>query len=195
MPFGQTAGALFHKCDYCKAHSLKLPKTAIGLIALSVLACSASALIYLMPDHSRVHLGAGDDIESMNRSQLAAYEKLSTLEKANDPNVKLNNAAVVGFLKENIGTEVIVQMVRASPSNYDVSPKAIIALRDEKVDPAIIQAMIDASLIHSSPSGDDPNPKSADSLSAQDLDPGVVQATIDNRIPDRTGEDHGSSPR
>jgi hypothetical protein len=43
-----------------------------------------------------------------------------------------------------VGASVILQMIRTSNGEYDVSANAIIVLRDAQVDQAVILAMIDA---------------------------------------------------
>lgn len=72
---------------------------------------------------------------------------LSTFEQLmiNKPRSTMDNATVLKLWRAEVGTEVILQMIRTSNSDYDVSANAIIELKQAGVDQSIILAMIDAS--------------------------------------------------
>jgi hypothetical protein len=61
------------------------------------------------------------------------------------PKSTLDNATIMKLWHANVGSNVILQMIRTSNADFDVSAGAIIELREAQVDQAIILAMIDAS--------------------------------------------------
>jgi hypothetical protein len=73
--------------------------------------------------------------------QLSPFEQMM-LRKPNK-NV-LDNPTVLKLVRANVETGVIVQMVKTSTANYDLSATAIIGLKENGVDQRIILAMIDA---------------------------------------------------
>ncbi|MCU1329577.1 MAG: hypothetical protein JWN34_4947 [Bryobacterales bacterium] len=72
--------------------------------------------------------------------QLSTFEQLMSKK----PKPTLDNATVLRLWRANVGASVILQMIRTSNGEYDVSANAIIVLRDAQVDQAVILAMIDA---------------------------------------------------
>ncbi len=57
----------------------------------------------------------------------------------------MDNATILRLWNAKVSAEVILQMMRKSDANYDVSPSAIIALREAQVDEDVILAMINRS--------------------------------------------------
>jgi hypothetical protein len=57
----------------------------------------------------------------------------------------MDNATILKLWRAEVGRDVILQMIRTSNSDYDVSANAIIELKQDGMDQAIILAMIDAS--------------------------------------------------
>lgn len=142
LPLGPIVASFFFKCEYCRSHSLKLPTSAIALIAFSAVACLVGALLYLSPNGAPM---SAAQVEANNKSQMAAYEQLLALEeKTKQANPKLDNDNVLKFFRDRVSSDVIVQMIRSSPSNYDVSARGLDSLRQAQVGQPIIQAMIDA---------------------------------------------------
>jgi hypothetical protein len=64
------------------------------------------------------------------------------------PRTTLDNATILKLWKAEVGTEVIVQMIRTSNPDYDVSSNAVIQLKQAGVDQTIILSMIDATYNH-----------------------------------------------
>ena len=60
------------------------------------------------------------------------------------PKATLDNAEILRLWRADVGTSVVLQMIRTSNGSYDVSTNAIIALREARVDQSIILAIIDA---------------------------------------------------
>jgi hypothetical protein len=73
--------------------------------------------------------------------QLSPFEQMMIRKPKN----VLDNATVLKLVRANVETGVIVQMVKTSSANYDLSATAIIGLKQNGVDQRIILAMIDAS--------------------------------------------------
>ncbi len=61
------------------------------------------------------------------------------------PKTPMNNATIMKLQKAGVGRDVILQLIRTSNADYDVSANAIIELKEAGVDQAIILAMINAS--------------------------------------------------
>ena len=57
----------------------------------------------------------------------------------------MDNATILKLWKASVGPNVILQLIRTSNADYDVSASAIIELKEAGVDQTIILAMIDAS--------------------------------------------------
>lgn len=90
---------------------------------------------------------AQSETESLARARAAMGGQLSTFEQmmTKKPKSTLDNATVLKLWQANVGANVILQMIRTSNADFDVSAGAIIELRQAQVDQAIILAMIDAS--------------------------------------------------
>jgi hypothetical protein len=90
---------------------------------------------------------AQSETESLARARTAMGGQLSTFEQmmTKKPKSTLDNATVLKLWHANVGANVILQMIRTSNADFDVSAGAIIELREAQVDQAIILAMIDAS--------------------------------------------------
>jgi hypothetical protein len=61
------------------------------------------------------------------------------------PRTTLDNATVLKLWRADVGSDVILQMIRTSNPDYDLSANAVIQLKQAGVDRIIILAMIDAS--------------------------------------------------
>jgi hypothetical protein len=85
-------------------------------------------------------------VDALARARTTAGA-LSTFEQLmiNKPHATMDNATILKLWRAEVGTEVILQMIRTSNSDYDVSANAIIELKQAGVDQSIILAMIDAS--------------------------------------------------
>ncbi|HXE61974.1 MAG TPA: hypothetical protein VN519_00445 [Bryobacteraceae bacterium] len=89
---------------------------------------------------------SGSNADALARARTTAGG-LSTFEQmmVKKPRTTMDNQTILKLWKANVGTNVILQMIRTSNSDYDVSASAIIDLKQAGVDQAIILAMIDAS--------------------------------------------------
>ena len=88
-----------------------------------------------------------DQTEALARARTAAGGELSTFEQMmlRKPRIPMNNATVLKLVKANVGKDVILQMIRTSSADYDLSANAVIELKQEGVEQAIILTMIDVS--------------------------------------------------
>lgn len=59
----------------------------------------------------------------------------------------LNNDSVLALIAAGLGDEVVVAKVNTTPSNYDLSTAAVIALKEKGVSGAVLAAMITASSV------------------------------------------------
>ena len=87
------------------------------------------------------------EAEALARMRTSAGGQLSNFEQmmTKKPKGTLDNATIMQLWKANVGTNIILQMVRTSNADYDLSAGAIIQLRQAQVDQSIILAMIDSS--------------------------------------------------
>ncbi len=90
--------------------------------------------------------GALGEAERLAQARAAAGGQGSTFEQmmARKPKATLDNAEILRLWRADVGTSVVLQMIRTSNGSYDVSTNAIIALREAGVDQSIILAVIDA---------------------------------------------------
>jgi hypothetical protein len=72
---------------------------------------------------------------------LSAYEMMMLKR----PRTTLDNATVLKLWRAEVGSDVILQMIRTSNADYDLSANAVIQLKQAGVDRIVILAMIDAS--------------------------------------------------
>ena len=72
---------------------------------------------------------------------LSAFERMMLRKPRNT----LNNDSVLELWRANVGSEIILRLIRTSNADYDISPKSVIAFREAGVDKIVILAMIDAS--------------------------------------------------
>jgi hypothetical protein len=83
---------------------------------------------------------------ALTTARIAAGGHLSSFEQMmlRKPRGTLDNATILKLWRANVGTDLILMMIRTSAPDYDVSARAIIEMKDAKVDQAIIMAMITA---------------------------------------------------
>lgn len=88
-----------------------------------------------------------DQAEALARARATAGGQLSAFEQMmlNKPKASMDNATVLKLVKAGVSKDVVLQMIRTSNSDYDVSANAIIELKEAGVDQSIILAMISAS--------------------------------------------------
>src|SRR2546423_11743270 len=56
----------------------------------------------------------------------------------------LKNADIVRMTKSGLGEDVILALIKKTPSAFDTTPNALVDLKKAKVSHAVIQAMINA---------------------------------------------------
>jgi hypothetical protein len=56
----------------------------------------------------------------------------------------LSNQDVVDLTKAKLGPDVLIQMIRTSPHNFQVDPRSVIQLKQSGTDDQVISAMIEA---------------------------------------------------
>ncbi len=72
---------------------------------------------------------------------LTAFEQMMIKK----PRTTMDNATILKLWRANVGADVILQLIRTSTPDYDVSASSIIELKQAGVEQSIILAMIDAS--------------------------------------------------
>lgn len=149
---------LYHKflalypytCLHCKNRETKF-RMKIGfvirmffLIAIPMVAAyfvmNPGALPFRHQDDSS---GAADALSRARTTAggLSTFEQMVTKK----PRTTMDNSTVLKLWKANVGTNVILQLIRTTTPDYDVSATSIIELKEAGVDQSIILAMIDAS--------------------------------------------------
>jgi hypothetical protein len=116
-------------------------------LSLFVVVVGAVAYFYLNP----ISFSRGDDTSQSAAEALARARTstggLSTFEQmmVKKPRSTMDNATILKLWKASVGENVIVQLIRTTTPDYDVSANSIIELKEAGVSQAIILAMIDAS--------------------------------------------------
>lgn len=90
---------------------------------------------------------AQDQAEALARARTAAGGQLSNFEQlmVHKQKTSTDNTTVLKLVKANLGKDIILQMIRTSGADYDLSANAIIELKEAGVDPGIVLAIIDVS--------------------------------------------------
>ncbi len=121
----------------------------LPLIILFFVALIATpiVIIHMQPSWLRSKDAAQSDLDSLSRTRNAMGGQLSTFEQmmTKKPRSTLDNATILKLWRASVGSDVILQMIRTSNADYDLSANAVIELRQAQVDRSIILAMIDAS--------------------------------------------------
>ena len=139
-----------YQCGRC-AHRQRKVRFGWGLIVKAfwlVALLSVGSYFWINPPTNpfRGKEVAQSETESLARAQAAMGGQLSTFEQmmTKKPRTTLDNATVLKLWHANVGANVILQMIRTSNADFDVTAGAIIELREAQVDQTIILAMIDA---------------------------------------------------
>jgi 4-amino-4-deoxy-L-arabinose transferase-like glycosyltransferase len=120
------------------------------LAALLVLG-TVGALVYMWNDlglgNLRPTTATQDTAEALARARSAAGGQLSTFEQMmiRKPRLTLDNATILKLWRANVGPTVILQMIKTSNPDFDLSANAIIELKQAGVEQSVIMAMIDFS--------------------------------------------------
>jgi len=132
------------RCDHRETRFRFSFVSIFAVVGLLVIASGTYWLIQNKPwaktDEAQVNTAEALAKARNSVGALSAFEQMM-LKK---PRGTMDNAAVLEMWKANVGVSVIMQMIRTSNADYDVSPKAVIELKQAGVDQTIILAMIDA---------------------------------------------------
>jgi hypothetical protein len=149
--FGQKIlGVYPYICLRCAHHetSFRFNLGIMFRLALLFALVGAGVLLWLHP----ISFHHSEDPSSQGTAEALAQARtsaggLSAFEQmmVKKPKATLDNATVLKLWRANVGANVILQMIRTSTADYDVSASAIIDLKQAGVDQSIILAMIDAS--------------------------------------------------
>jgi hypothetical protein len=135
------------RCAY-RQRELKVHWTlSLVILFFCALIATPILIIRLQPSWLRPKDTAQSDLDSLSRTRNAMGGQLSTFEQmmTKKPRSTLDNATILKLWRASVGSDVILQMIRTSNADYDLSANAVIELRQAQVDRTIILAMIDAS--------------------------------------------------
>jgi hypothetical protein len=113
------------------------------MLILLIISIGESAYLYLLlrPGGIRDNpTGTGATLERARTNGLSAFEQM-VLKK---PRNTMDNVTVLQLRGANVGTDLILQMIRNSNPDFDVDAVAVIELKKAGLDERIIAAMIDA---------------------------------------------------
>jgi len=138
------------RCDRCVGMqtSLRFDWTTVVRVFL-LCALGAGAVMARKPDWFRIstptprHQSYSLKAASTTGGRLIAFEKGTS----GPQKTTLDNAAILKLWQAGVERDVIVQMIRTSNGDYDISANAIIELRHEQVDSMVMLAMIDRSFV------------------------------------------------
>jgi hypothetical protein len=138
------------QCDRCanRQREFKFHWTLLfEILFFCALIVTPILVIKMQPSWLRPKDTAQSDLDSLSRTRNAMGGQLSTFEQmmTKKPRSTLDNATILKLWRANVGSDVILQMIRTSNADYDLSANAVIELRQAQVDRSIILAMIDAS--------------------------------------------------
>lgn len=148
--FGHKILSLYpYTCLHCKHRETKFRMNAGVIVRAVLFVVVAGAIGYFSVNPISFH--KSDDsgtsaADALSRARTSAGG-LSTFEQmvTKKPRTTMDNATVLRLWKANVGPNVILQLIRTTTPDYDISATAIIELKEAGVDQSIILAMIDAS--------------------------------------------------
>jgi hypothetical protein len=139
-------------CLRCSHREVRFRIKPWGVIRLLVLVALpvGAAIVYKTspgffhkaPDESAAQ-GSSDALARARATAggLTAFEQMMIKK----PRTTMDNATILQLWRKNVGAAVILQLIRTTTPDYDVSASSIIELKEAGVDQSIILAMIDAS--------------------------------------------------
>jgi hypothetical protein len=138
-----------YRCGRCRNHQKKFQFSWSMVAGWTGVAALLAVGVYFWMNPLSLRRGADSSqssVDALARARssaggLSAFEQLMI----NKPRAMMDNPTVLKLWRANVGPEVILQMIRTSNSDYDVSANAIIELKQAGVDQSIILAIIDAS--------------------------------------------------
>jgi hypothetical protein len=136
-------------CLNCAHRESKFRLKFGTIVRVFLLLALVGGIVYFVMNPISFHKG---DDGSQNTADALARARtsaggLSTFEQMmiKKPRTTMDNATILKLWKANVGPNVILQLIRTTTPDYDVSANSIIELKEAGVDQAVILAMIDAS--------------------------------------------------
>jgi hypothetical protein len=117
--------------------------SALVILILLLISIGEGAYLYLLLRPGGIRDSptvTGATLERARTNGLSAFEQMM-LKK---PRSTMDNVTVLQLCSANVGTDLILQMIRNSNPDFDVDAVAVIELKKAGVDERIIAAMIDA---------------------------------------------------
>ena len=138
-----------YQCSRCANYVRKFRFTAVAVLVALFIPLAVGAFIYIQENTLWFHKDpdAQSSTDGLARARTATGGQLSPFEQMmlHKPKAVLDNATILKLVKANVEAVVILQMIKTSTADYDLSANAIIELKQAGVDEHIILAMIDAS--------------------------------------------------
>ncbi len=140
-------------CLRCSHREIRFRIKPWGVVRLLLLlALPVGAAVVYHTRSTLFHKAAADDgaqaggADALARARataggLTAFEQMMIKK----PRSTMDNATILQLWRKNVGAAVILQLIRTTTPDYDVSASSIIELKEAGVDQSIILAMIDAS--------------------------------------------------
>jgi hypothetical protein len=131
-------------CSRCGSRDSEFRLTSGTLARLFFLAALAGIVYFTIKNITFRREGDGSqNPEALARTSaagLSAFEKMMIKR----PRTTMNNATILQLWHANVSPDVIVQLIRTSNPDYDLSANSVIEFRKAGVDAAIILTMIEA---------------------------------------------------
>jgi hypothetical protein len=138
-----------YKCGRCAHVVTRLKLTWQAGLKFGLFAALIGVIVYfsLNPPFQRLDNDPQNANEALARARSAAGGQLSTFEQMmiHKPRTTLDNAKILELSRAGVDANVIMQMIRTSIPDYDLSADSIIQLKQAGVNQVVILAMIDAS--------------------------------------------------
>lgn len=119
----------------------------IGLRVLPVALCVAGLVSFApRPAFLTRRASTQGEADALAQARAATGGQLSPFEQmmAHKPRIILNNDQILQLWKAQVSAPLIIHLVRTSDGDYDLSTRAVIALKSAGVEESIIMAMVDA---------------------------------------------------
>jgi len=135
-----------YNCGRCDHRETRFRFSFATVAAFLTLILLSGGTYYLVQNKPwlKTDEGTANTAEALSKARNSAGA-LSTFElmMLKKPKSTMDNAAVLQLVKANVSISVILQMIRNSNADYDLSTASVIELKNAGVDQTIILAMID----------------------------------------------------
>lgn len=138
-----------YQCGRCNERQTKFRLRWHTLLrfaaALSVL--GAAGYLALNPNIFFRHTSTQSSVDALAGARTSMGGQLSAFEQmmVKKPRTSMSNGTILQLWRAKVGTDVILQMIRTSTPDYDLSANAVIDLKQAGVDQSVVLAIIDAS--------------------------------------------------